>query len=114
MERNLFDYAKFDIKRIFRDMNAKEKGLTHEEAKKRLKVFGLNSVAEEKKSGVIIEFLSHFKNPLILILIVAAGLSFIFREVVNGIIIFGLVLVGVVLDFIQEHSAGKAAEKLKE
>jgi Mg2+-importing ATPase len=114
MERNLFYYAKTDVKRIFRDMDAKEKGLTHEEAKKRLKVFGLNSVAEEKKSGVIIEFLSHFKNPLILILIVAAGLSFIFREVVNGIIIFGLVLVGVVLDFIQEHSAGKAAEKLKE
>jgi len=114
LTKTLFDYARMDAAQIYKEIQTFETGLTEIEAKKRIKEFGKNIIAEEKKSHIIIEFLMHFKSPLILILIVAAVLSFILGEIVNAAIIFMLVLFGGVLDFVQEHNASKAAEKLRE
>jgi len=56
----------------------------------------------------------HFRSPLIIILLLAGLLSSFFGEMVNAAIIFAIVLLSVVLDFVQESKAEKAAELLKE
>jgi Mg2+-importing ATPase len=88
-------------------------GLTTEEAEKRLEIYGSNEVAKKKKTSVVIEFLSHFKSPVTIILIIAAILSGILADISNTIIILAIVLVSVILDFTQEYRAEKAAEELK-
>jgi Mg2+-importing ATPase len=88
-------------------------GLTTEEAENRLETYGSNEVSQKRKKSVIIEFLSHFKSPVTIILIIAAILSGTLGDISNTIIILAIVLVSVILDFTQEYRAGRAAEELK-
>ena len=55
-------------------------GLTTEEATKRLETYGSNDVAKREQVSIIIEFLSHFKSPLVIILVIAAIVSGILGE----------------------------------
>jgi Mg2+-importing ATPase len=89
-------------------------GLSSEEVEKRLKTFGYNELAKKKKKAVIIGFLSHFKSPLVIILLVAGLISGFLGEIVNASIIFIIVLLSILLDFYQESKAEKAAEMLKQ
>jgi len=89
-------------------------GLNFEEAEKLLELYGRNEVARKEKRAGVVEFVMRFRNPLVLILLVAGVVSGLFGELTNSIIIFVIVLLSVVLDFFQENRAEKAAEELKE
>jgi len=91
-----------------------ELGLTSREAENRLKTFGRNEIAKKKKRTVIVEFLFHLKNPLVIMLLLAGFISGVLQEIVNAAIIFSIVLLSIILDVYQESKAGKAAEMLKE
>lgn len=88
-------------------------GLTVEEAEKRLEMYGYNEVARKKKRAVLIEFLSHFKSPITIILIIAAIISGFLGDPLDAGIIILIVLVSTTLDFIQEYRAVRAAEALR-
>jgi len=88
-------------------------GLTGEEAERRLEIYGSNEVARKKQTSIILEFLSHFKSPLVIILIIAAIVSAALNQVENTVIILSIVMISVILDFTQEHRAERAAEALK-
>jgi Mg2+-importing ATPase len=89
-------------------------GLSSEEAENRLEVYGLNELAKKHRRSVIIEFLFHFKSPLVIILMIAGLISGILGELPNMVIILAIVFISVILDFYQEHKAENAAEMLKE
>ncbi len=89
-------------------------GLSSDEAEARLKIFSYNELAKRKKRTAFIEFLSHFRSPLLIILLVAGLISGFFGETVNAAIIFLIVFASVLLDFYQESKAEKAAEMLKQ
>lgn len=61
-----------------------------------------------------LQFLSRFKNPLIILLLVASSVSALTGELTNFFIIAVMVLFSVTLDFVQEHRAGKAAASLRQ
>jgi len=90
-----------------------EKGLSHDEAAKRLEIYGKNVFFEDKKTYAIVEFLKQFKEPLVLILLCAAFVSFLGAEYVDGIIILVIVLTSSTLNFFQEYQANTAAAALK-
>ncbi len=87
-------------------------GLTNEEARKRLEVYGNNEVIRKKKSNIFLEFIFHFKSPVTIILIIAAIVSGFAGDPLDAGIIIFIVLLSVTLDFTQEYRAGKAAEAL--
>jgi P-type Mg2+ transporter len=89
------------------------RGLTGEEASKRLADYGYNGVVRKGKKPVLIEFFSHFKSPVTILLIIAAIVSGLLGDPLNTTIILSIVLVSVILDFTQEYRAGKAAEALQ-
>jgi Mg2+-importing ATPase len=93
-------------------LNTSPSGLNAEEAESRLEAYGPNEIARKGKRSVFIEFLSHFRSPVTIILIVAAIISGIVGDTANMVIIFIIVMVSVILDFTQEYRAGKAAEAL--
>lgn len=97
---------------MLRQLQATAQGLTTDEARARLTRYGANLLKPKKKSDALTLLLSQFKNPLILILLFAAGLSFFLRDPVNALIILTIVLVSGLLGFWQEHSATNAVEKL--
>ena len=92
------------------DINA---GLTDEEADRRIKEYGLNTIAPLKRFSWLQELLKHFKSPLVILLLIATIISFSVGESVNAYIIFAIVITSVIIDFIQERDARNAAEQLK-
>jgi Mg2+-importing ATPase len=89
-------------------------GLTDEQATQSLKEFGANTFNAHSKNTLLLQLISKFKNPLVLVLLCASFVSAITGEVVNCTIISTMVLMSVTLDFFQEYKANAAAEKLRQ
>ncbi|MEM2163784.1 MAG: magnesium-translocating P-type ATPase [Candidatus Bathyarchaeia archaeon] len=89
-------------------------GLSSREVERRLEVFGYNEVAGRRKRSLIIEFLYHFRNPLVIILLIAGLTSYLLGDHESAIIVFSIVVMSTLLDFYQEHKAERAAEMLRE
>ena len=89
-------------------------GLSGAEAKARLARFGPNLFRERQERSLLLQYLTRFKNPLVLILLVASAVSAFTGEVTNFLIISCIVLLSVTLDFVQEYRANAAAEKLRQ
>jgi P-type Mg2+ transporter len=101
-----------DIQDLLGRLNATTKGLTSDEAGRRLATYGLNSLKPSHGGGTAALFLRQFKSPIILILLFAAGLSFYLHDSTNALIVIGIVAVSGGLSFWQENGATKAVEKL--
>lgn len=110
----LVTFATSDIKKSYDDLRTSERGLSDVDANHRLMTHGPNKIAKEKELNIVLEFLSYFKSPLVIILLIASTVSATFGEMRNAIIIWIMILLSVTLDFFEEHSAGNAAKKLLE
>jgi Mg2+-importing ATPase len=95
-------------------LNVTINGLTSSEAADRLKQVGPNMLRPPRKRALVLQFLSRFKSPLVIILLVASAVSAFTGDVTSFLIISVIVVMSVTLDFIQEHRAGRAAEKLRQ
>jgi Mg2+-importing ATPase len=89
-------------------------GLSQVEARARLARFGPNLFRERREKSLLLQYLSRFRNPLVIILLVASAVSAFTGEVTNFLIITCMVLLSVTLDFVQEYRANAAAEKLRQ
>jgi len=107
-------FSSESIEKIFHRLKTSKTGLSEKEAGIRLKKNGPNAISKKKELSVVLEFLSHFKSPFIIILLVAATISAYLGEMKNFVIITVMVLASVILDFFEEHSASNAAKKLSE
>ena len=89
-------------------------GLSSAQVSARAEQFGPNRFIERRDMPLALQYLAHFKNPLVLILLLASALSALLGELTNFFIIAVIVLASVTLDFFQEYRAHHAAEKLRQ
>ncbi|MEM1509600.1 MAG: cation-translocating P-type ATPase [Thermofilaceae archaeon] len=89
------------------------KGLTEQEAEERIRKYGFNELAG-KRVNPILMFLSQFKSFLVYILLAATLLSFALGEVLDSVLIVGIIILMAVAGFLQEYKAEKAVQTLKE
>ncbi|MBA4260268.1 MAG: ATPase, partial [Chitinophaga sp.] len=87
-------------------------GLTSAEAQKRLKN-GANKIEAKKDKSIWLIFLSQFKSPIVWLLIFAAGLSFYFGELLDGIAILIVILINALIGFYMEYQAERSMNALK-
>mgnify|MGYP005771725075 CR=1 FL=1 len=96
-----------------------QKGLDNNEAINRLKKNGENIIKDNNKKSNISKFLSQFNDFMVIILLVAGGISFITsflqgeKDFLDAIIIILIVFLNAILGFMQENKAEKALEALK-
>jgi len=95
-------------------LNSSPDGLSNAEAAVRLAHFGPNLIHAERKQAILLQFLAKFRNPLVIILLIASGLSAFTGDATSFFIISTIVLISVTLDFVQEYRAGQAAERLRQ
>jgi len=89
------------------------RGLTAAEAQKRLERYGPNELQKEEGVSPWVLLLNQFKNILIVILLLAIGLSALVGELVDAAIIAVIVIFCALLGFIQEFRAERALDALK-
>jgi Mg2+-importing ATPase len=95
-------------------LNTSPTGLSTQEAENRLEIYGRNEFARKKKRAAIFNFLSRFKSPLVIILMIAGGVSAALGSIPSVIVIYTMVFLSVSLAYYQENNASKAAELLRE
>lgn len=101
------------VQEVLSQLHTSEKGLTSDQAARRLAEYGYNELQDKSQKSAWILLLEQFKNLLIIILLVAVALSAILGEVADAIVIFIIVLFAAGLGFIQEYRAEKAIQALK-
>ncbi len=96
------------------------KGLSSEEAKQRLLTHGENKLKEKKKKSNVRRFFEQFKDVMIIILLVAAAVSFVIacieknpKEFFEPGLIVAIVVLNALMGVFQESKAEKALDALK-
>jgi len=102
-----------EIEEVLNELSTEEHGLSNEEAAKRLSEYGLNELKKEKGRSPIKLFLRQFTDILIIILLIATGLSLAVGEAIDALIIFAIVMASALLGFVEEYRSEKAVEALK-
>ena len=97
---------------ILKELESSENGLSLKEAKSKLEKYGKNTLPKPKKESVLHIFFSEFKDPIVLLLIVAIIASFLVGEVIDAIAIIFIVLVDVLMGTYQENKANNIADAL--
>ncbi len=117
LQKNLFEklykFAKNDSSFALNELNSEVEGLDEQEAKNRLKIYGRNDLAEEKKTNHFLKLFEILKSPLNLLLMGLAIVSLLVSDLKSFIIIIIMVFLSVFLNFYQETKAAMAADKLK-
>lgn len=80
--------------------------------KRRLDLYGPNSLERESRFGILLSFVRSFANPLILILMAAGAISLTVGDPVGELIIIAMVLLSVLLNFLMEFQARHAVHRL--
>ncbi len=115
-EKKLMGYNE-TIDELYKRLDTNIKGLTEEEAAKRLERDGENKLVERKKKSNFILFLEQFNDFMIILLIFASIFSAIIsyarnESYVDSIIIIVIVVINSILSFVQEKKADVAIEEL--
>lgn len=96
-----------------KQLDATSKGLTDEEVVFRREKYDLNEIPEEGKVSLLYLFLKQFKSLLVLILIVAALISYFTGHVIDMYVILVVVLINTLIGFSQEIRAEKSIKSLR-
>jgi len=97
-----------------------EKGLSEKQVQELTEKFGPNKLKEKKKKTTLQRFFDQFKDVMILILIVAAAVSFVIacvernpKEFFEPVLILLIVILNALMGVLQESKAEKALDALK-
>ncbi|WP_456449178.1 cation-translocating P-type ATPase [Hydrogenimonas sp.] len=88
-------------------------GLSEEEARKRLEHYGPNTLPESRPKPLYLTFFEQFKSPIIVILLIAAIISFGIGETLDAWFILAVLIINAVIGTWLEHSAAQKAQALK-
>ncbi|MDI6603587.1 MAG: calcium-translocating P-type ATPase, SERCA-type [Thermoanaerobacteraceae bacterium] len=107
-------YWRFDIAEVLKDLNTdSNKGLSSREVEIRLSKYGTNSLKGKGRKSIFSMFIEQFNNYMVIILIIAAFISFFLGEVVDAVIILFILILNALLGMIQENKAEESLEALK-
>jgi len=104
---------RYAVEDLLRELQTSAKGLSAEEARERLRKFGPNRLAEEKRTGRLAVFFRQFKSPLIYILLLAAIVTGLLKDTVDSGVILAVLIFNAVIGFVQEVKAEESVRALR-
>jgi Mg2+-importing ATPase len=94
-------------------LKATPAGLDSATVEARLRLYGPNDAATVKKTPLWLQFLARFRNPLVIILLIASALSAATGDIASFVVVLTIVTISMTLDFVQEVRAQNAVEALR-
>lgn len=102
-----------EIEAVLKSHDTSKNGINPTQAQKLLEKYGRNKLDEGKKKSVLVKFFEQLKDPMILVLIAAAVISGVLKEIADAVIIMLVVVLNSILGVVQEGKAEKAIEALQ-
>lgn len=106
-------YYQLPAKKVLEALKTSGTGLSSSEAQKRLQRDGKNELVTVKKTPALIKFLLQFKDVLMILLLVAAGMSFLIQNYRDGMVMLMITVINAIIGFVQEFKAEKTMDSLK-
>ncbi|WBF54807.1 cation-translocating P-type ATPase [Lysinibacillus sp. JK80] len=107
------EYHQQSTAEVMKILNVTMQGLTDDDVQKRQQVYGYNVLEEGKKTSTLAVFMGQFKDLLVIILLVAAFVSFLLGEVESTIVIMIVVILNAILGTVQHVKAEQSLDNLK-
>lgn len=108
------DWHLFPLQKTFDTVESSTDGLQPAEAEARLKAHGPNELVEKPPTSPLQIFWEQMTNPLVLLLLFAAGISALLGKVDSVIAIMAIVILNAALGVFQEYRAEQAMAALKQ
>ncbi|MHA2383329.1 MAG: cation-translocating P-type ATPase [Candidatus Thorarchaeota archaeon] len=112
-----------DIEHVMTQLDTSMEGLSTTEAEARLAKYGPNELVATGGISPLRMFLQQFTDPMVIILIIAIGISLVaaFLDpahgesgIIDAVVIFAIVLFNSIFGFVQEYKSEQALEALKD
>lgn len=97
---------------VVQQLNSSESGLEEEEAHRRLKQFGPNTLRLKNSETALRILIRQLQNPIVYLLLFATLLALLIREIEDSVVIFIVVLLNTAIGFFQEYRANKVIRAL--
>ena len=98
---------------ILTALDTSARGLSEDEARRRLAAHGPNRLPEPERDGPLKRFFSHFRDPLIYVLLGAAAVTALMQHWIDTGVILGVVIINAAIGFIQEGKAENALAAIR-
>lgn len=98
---------------VLKSLQTTEEGLSDAEALKRLEKYGYNELRQKPAKTIWHMLWEQITDPMVLILIVAAALSFLLKEWTEAFVILTIVVLNAVIGIVQEKKAESSINALK-
>lgn len=106
-------YYQMSVQEVFSSLGTGRDGLTEEEAAKRLEQYKENVLQAAKRKGPLLVFLEQFKDLLVIILLISAGISMVSGSGESTLVIVAALVMNGILGTVQHIKAEKSLDSLK-
>ena len=107
------EYHQQSSAEVMKILNVTTQGLTDDDVQKRQQIYGYNVLEEGKRTSTWAVFMGQFKDLLVIILLVAAFVSFLLGEMGSTIVIMIVVILNAILGTVQHVKAEQSLDNLK-
>ena len=98
---------------VMKMLDVTNQGLSDYDVQNRQEVYGYNELLEGKRTSTFSVFFGQFKDLLVIILLIAAFISFLLGEVESTIVIMIVVILNAILGTVQHVKAEQSLDNLK-
>src|SRR5690554_1743843 len=95
-------------------LQASERGLSSEEAQRRLSRYGPNQLAQARQRSALRRFFAQFNNMLLYVLLAASAVMALLGHYTDASVIFAVTVLNAFIGFIQEGKAEKALGAIRQ
>lgn len=111
---NYYELSNMSKEEIFSTFKTNENGLTSEEVKNRLDLYGENIPTDNKKKRALYFIIDSLKDKFIIILIILAIINYFTGDRIGSLIILVIAIISALISFFQNYSTYRFNLKLKE
>ena len=102
-----------EVDEVLKLLNIQLKGLSEEEAERRLRQYGPNELPTGRRFVTLRILANQFKDVFVAILLVATAISAFLGKIIDALVIVAVVVANAVVGFFQEYRSEKALEALR-
>lgn len=102
------------IDEVLKSVDSSTQGISKQEVKERLETYGYNEIQDKEKVPTWKLFLESFKDPMVIVLLIAAGIQVVLGEIAESLIIFLVLLINAVISVIQTKKAESSLDALRD
>ena len=108
------NWHSLEVDEVLKELGSALDGLPDSEVTRRREQHGLNELKSSKQRSRFSILIGQFKDLMIIILIIAAVISFIADEPIDAYVILTIILVNAIIGYVQEYHADQSVKKLQQ